>query len=96
MKIEYDIEGVKLNGGEMDTFYKLFWFGPQDDGDLPSKSGMAGLIEKGLAVKCYELKMLGFTGKPNSLSIKGDELAREYYRKKYNKYKFDAEHQQSG
>ena len=44
----------KLTGGEIDTLYKLVNYGPQEDGGLPSKSGMCGLIQKGLAKKDYD------------------------------------------
>lgn len=80
---KYQVEDYEMDGGELDTFYKLFWFGSQNDGDLPSKSGMAGLIEKGLATKNYHIRDI-FPGlKPNSLSITGDEVAKKYYHKKY-------------
>lgn len=39
----------ELMGGEEDVLYRLFWFGPATDGDLPSKSGAASLVDKGLA-----------------------------------------------
>lgn len=48
---------MKLDGGEIDTLYKLARKGPQEDGDLPSKSGMIGLIQKGLAVKDYKMPL---------------------------------------
>lgn len=44
---------MRLDGGEIDTLFKLVEYGPQQDGDLPSKSGMIGLIQKGLAEKDY-------------------------------------------
>jgi hypothetical protein len=45
--------GIMLDGGEIDTLFKLVEHGPQQDGDLPSKSGIIGLIQKGLAKKDY-------------------------------------------
>jgi len=79
---KYTVENYEMSGGEIDTFHKLFWFGSQDDGDLPSKSGMAALIKKGLAVKNYELPKLCPSERPNGLSIKGAEVAQSYYKKK--------------
>jgi hypothetical protein len=36
---------VKLSGGASDTLYRLFWFGAVSAEDIPSKAGMAELIE---------------------------------------------------
>lgn len=73
----YKVQDHELNGGELDTFHKLHWHGPQDDGGLPSKGGMAGLIEKGLAVKDYDNRP------PNRLSATGESVARTYYRQEF-------------
>ena len=54
-----------LNGAEIDTLFKLVEYGPQEDGDLPSKSGMIGLIQKGLAKKEYS------KGLPNKVTTLG-------------------------
>lgn len=54
-----------LSGAELDTLYKLVNYGPQDDGGLPSKSGMCGLIHKGLAEKDYDKAL------PNSVTEQG-------------------------
>ncbi|MBW1726006.1 MAG: hypothetical protein JRJ62_00215 [Deltaproteobacteria bacterium] len=83
MATEYEVGEHKMDGGELDTFYKLFWFGSQDDGDLPAKSGMAGLIQKGLAVKNYTLPKIIHYEKPNGLSVTGFELALKYYHSEY-------------
>lgn len=80
---KYDVCGVGMDGGELDTFYKLFWFGSQDDGDLPAKDGMAGLIDKGLATKNYGIRDIAAHEKPNGLSITGAKLARKYYHGEY-------------
>ena len=81
--IKYKVGQYEMTGGEIETFYKLFWFGPQDDGDLPSKHGMSLLIAKGLVIKNYhhqanEIEVI----EPNYLSHKGMQLARAYYREK--------------
>ena len=60
---------MNLSGAEIDVLDKLYRHGPQDDGDLPSKSGMYGLIDKGLAVTDYDNRP------PNRLTDKGAELA---------------------
>lgn len=57
-----------LSGAEYDTLVKLIKYGSQDDGDLPSKSGMDELINKGLADKNYDLC------KPNYATNKGVDL----------------------
>ena len=46
---------MDLTGGAFDTLHKLYFMGAQDDGDLPSKSGMAQLISLGYAKKDYDL-----------------------------------------
>lgn len=79
----YTVGEYELDGGELDTFYKLFWFGSQDDGDLPSKSGMAGLIEKELAVKSYHPLGEIIGEKPNILTLHGADIGRKYYHAKY-------------
>ena len=48
------MDKISLSGAAIDTLHKLFLHGPQDDGDLPSKSWMAELISIGLATKDYE------------------------------------------
>jgi len=40
---------LTFSGAAYDTLHKLFVFGLQPDGDLPSKSGAAELRELGLA-----------------------------------------------
>lgn len=70
-----------LDSGELDTLYQLYNNGSRDDGEIPSKDGLTGLIEKGLAEKNYNFK----TGKPNRLTSKGYVFAHEYYTgEKYN------------
>lgn len=56
---------IELDGNEIDVLHKLVIHGAQDDGDLPSKSGMVGLIQKGLAIKDYDLV------KPNIMTKSG-------------------------
>ena len=43
--------GTVLTGGEVDTLVALVEHGPLWDGDVPSKVGRDGLLERGLAVK---------------------------------------------
>lgn len=54
-----------LSGAAIDTLHKLYKFGDQEDGDLPSKSGMIELIGEGLATKDYH------ASKPNSATEYG-------------------------
>jgi|GEM_PF-3775556 len=63
---------VTLSGAEVDTLYKLHFFGPQEDGDIPSKSGLSYLIEVGVAVKDYS------NPPANRLTDKGRALAENY------------------
>jgi len=87
---KYQVGEYTLNGGELDTLYKLFWYGSQDDGDLPSKGGMDGLIEKELALKDYGSPIMELIGsKPNTLTLHGNDIAREYYREKYITLRFN-------
>lgn len=44
---EYKVAELVLSGGAIDVLHKLFWFGPQNIGDLPSKAGESELIELG-------------------------------------------------
>jgi len=48
-----------LTGAELDVLYKLGKHGGQEDGGLPSKNGMAGLISKGLAYKDHAPNLTG-------------------------------------
>ena len=65
--METEMGFEELNGAEIDVLYKLYHYGSQEDGNLPSKAGMSGLIGKGLAVKDYDFRH----GHPNRLTIKG-------------------------
>lgn len=96
----YQVGEYFLTGAEMDVFYKLFWFGSQEDGDLPSKSGMDGLIDKELAVKCFNVLGEIIGENPNSLNLHGEDVARSYFYSKYDGmrtdiqlFKVEAEHQ---
>lgn len=44
---EYTGPKLVLSGGATDVLHKLFWFGPQNVGDLPSKAGESELRELG-------------------------------------------------
>lgn len=48
---EIQVRSFTLSGAAYDVLNKLYFQGPQQDGDLPSKVGMAKLIELGLAKK---------------------------------------------
>lgn len=48
---EIQVRSFTLSGAAFDVLNKLYFQGPQQDGDLPSKVGMAKLIELGLAKK---------------------------------------------
>ena len=63
------LDVLKLDdGGVIDTLFKLFHFGPQEDGDLPSKSGFGWLCDQGFAAKDYDKPL------PNALTLKGLQL----------------------
>lgn len=48
---EHQVRAYTLSGAAYDVFTKLYNKGPQEDGDLPSKAGMAELISLSLAKK---------------------------------------------
>lgn len=41
----------QLSGGAEDTLYALFWFGPRESGEIPSKSGLSELYDLVYAVR---------------------------------------------
>lgn len=41
------LNGKEFSGGAIDTLHALFWFGPREAGQIPSKSGEAELAERG-------------------------------------------------
>ena len=47
-----------LSAAERDVFRQLFFHGPTWDGDVTSKTGRDGLLEKGLAVRYDGWQML--------------------------------------
>ena len=57
-----------LESDEEEVLKKLVTYGPQDDGDLPSKAGMIGLIQMGLAGKNYDNEL------PNFATLKGHRI----------------------
>lgn len=67
------MENIELSGAAIDVLYKLYHYGSQEDGDLPSKSGMSDLIQKGLAIKNYDFRH----GHPNRLTVEGYKQAQE-------------------
>ncbi len=85
----HTVGGVEISGAAIDVLYKLFYFGSQDDGDLPSKSGMSELINLGWAVKNYNIPNVLLGELPNSLSITGMKIAREYYRDQRKSFQDD-------
>ena len=48
---EHQVRSFTLSGAAFDVLHKLYFQGPQEDGDLPSKVGMSQLVELGLAKK---------------------------------------------
>jgi len=71
---QHQIGDILVSGAAIDVMYKLYHHGPQADGDLPSKSGMAELITLGVAKKDYSKDL------PNMLSDKGRVMAEMHYR----------------
>lgn len=66
---------IKLDGSEIDVLCRLGKYGACEDGDLPSKQGMSGLINKGLAIKDYNLSFanaLTELGKITFETMKGE------------------------
>lgn len=66
---------IKLDGSEIDVLYRLGEYGACEDCNLPSKQGMAGLINKGLAIKDYNLPLanaLTELGKITFETMKGE------------------------
>jgi hypothetical protein len=70
----HQIGDIIVSGGAIDVLYILHHHGPQDDGDIPSKAGLAELITIGVAKKDYSQKL------PNSLTDKGKVMAEMHYR----------------
>lgn len=68
------IGDIKVSAGALDVMYKLHFYGPQEDGDLPSKSGMTELIMIGVAKKDYTKRQ------SNLLTDKGMVMAAMHYR----------------
>jgi hypothetical protein len=75
--MKYQVQEHEITGGALDVLFWLFYFGPQEDGGLPSKSGMSELVDLGWAEKNYQQRQ---EGKPNFLTPAGLKAAREYYR----------------
>jgi len=48
---EHQVRSFTLTGAAFDVLHQLYFQGPQEDGDLPSKVGMGQLVELGLAKK---------------------------------------------
>jgi len=72
-----------MDDDEFKTFCELFWFGTQDDKDI-SKSGMAKLILKKLAVKNEHIASLILDVKSNGLTLSGIDAARKFFFKEHN------------
>jgi len=45
----HKVGAYTLSGAAYDVFHKLYFYGPQRDGDLPSKAGFYELVELELA-----------------------------------------------
>ncbi|AEH03699.1 hypothetical protein AVT69_gp274 [Pseudomonas phage PhiPA3] len=67
------VDGNELSSAAIDVFRRLFKKGSQDDGDLPSKSGMLELIRCGFAMKDYTMEL------PNRLTVVGQEAAERFF-----------------
>lgn len=76
---DHTVNGVTISGAAIDVLHKLFHYGPQNDGGLPSKAGMAELTQLGWADTNYRLPELYPHAKPNSLTVKGFRIAQQYY-----------------
>lgn len=87
MPKKYKVNKYELTGGALDTFYKLFWFGSQDDGGLPSKDGMYELVRLKLAQTDYELPKIMPGQEANALTIKGQRIAQDYHHKSFCVYR---------
>lgn len=46
---------MNLSGAAIDVLYQLFWFGPREAGQIPSKSGELELMSNGL---CERLDLI--------------------------------------
>lgn len=75
----HEVAGKQLDGGMIDTLYKLYFFGAQESGDLPSKGGMDGLRILGWASTDWDL------ARPHRLTDAGTEIAKAYYDAKAEK-----------
>lgn len=51
MNTTEDKDDVKLSGAALDTLHSLFWFGPREAGEIPSKSGEAELSSYGYCIR---------------------------------------------
>lgn len=67
-----------LTGGEFDTLIALIENGPLEDGDVPSKSGRDGLLDKGFAVKMIKDGQDGY----QAASYAGADYYKRYYGKR--------------
>lgn len=72
----HTVAGTIIDGATIDVLYKLHFHGGQESGDLPSKHGMAQLCNLGWADTNWDLE------KPHFLTMRGKEVATDYYRKK--------------
>ena len=66
------VGNYRLNDAELDVFEKLFMDVELEDGDLPSKAGMLGLMKKGLSERTGELKR-------NRLTKQGRRIGHKYF-----------------
>lgn len=62
-----------IDGGTLDTMHALYFRGSLESGDLPSKGGLADLIQKGWAETNWD------EPKPHRLNALGRTTAKMYY-----------------
>jgi hypothetical protein len=62
-----------MHGGTLDTMHALYFRGPLESGDLPSKGGFADLVLKGWAETIWD------EAKPHRLNALGRATAKTYY-----------------
>lgn len=70
---------AKMNGGELDVLFALHFRGSLEIGDIPAKSGLTELMEKGVAGYVYPITG---TNDRYTLTVVGKALAKSYYEAK--------------
>jgi len=71
---------VELSGAAVDTLHALFWFGPREAGEVPSKSGEAELQGYGICHRVdYYNPPAGKDKNLVTLTPVGYQFALEYF-----------------